>query len=128
MKEAKAQKVLNPKDYYDAYGRNQSSIFESNHNDFVFSLTNVFLCAVLSIFHEMDPNMTGAIEFEQLIKPKFHQWMDFLRAVSTKGAREREFLRRLRSGGSHSIFISPFLSLSLSLSSLYLSLFTYFRS
>lgn len=52
--------------------------------------------------------MTGAIEFEQLIKPKFHQWMDFLRAVSTKGAREREFLRRLRSGGSLSLLSSLF--------------------
>jgi hypothetical protein len=74
MKEAKAQKTTDPKSYYDAY--------------------------VLSIFHEMDPNMTGAIEFEQLIEPKFQQWMDFLLMISTKGAREREFLRKLRDRAS----------------------------
>jgi hypothetical protein len=47
----------------------------------------------------MDPKMSGTITFEQLIKPKFQQWNDFLQTISSKGAREREFTRRLREKG-----------------------------
>lgn len=39
---------------------------------------------VLTIYHEMDPNDKGSINFEDLLKPKINLWQDFLRFISVQ--------------------------------------------